>query len=303
MEEEQTIYYIYHIPGKKIGVTRDLNKRVTFVQGYKEGEYEVLDQSTDIDYISRREVELQTFHGYDRETILYKNLKFNKNKMKKTKNQFNVNPTEATSTFPVPIKGLSEYLNKFKNEAWETAQGYFFTLNDTTINWILSNAQVSKFNSNRTYIYNKALYEYLRSLSGDSDRYTTSTTDNDDNIYMRRGIITTDSYNTTCRPINDNDFIRFEAIREWARERGIYSKGDSKTQYVKLIEEAGELAKALLKNDKPEIKDAIGDMIVVLTNLAHLEGFEVEDCIDAAYNVIAKRKGSMVNGTFVKETL
>ena len=32
-------YYIYHIPGQKIGVTRDLNKRVTVTQGYREGEY------------------------------------------------------------------------------------------------------------------------------------------------------------------------------------------------------------------------------------------------------------------------
>ena len=52
-------YYLYHIPGKKIGVTRDLNKRVTLTQGYKPGEYEVLDQSDDIDYISKKEIELQ----------------------------------------------------------------------------------------------------------------------------------------------------------------------------------------------------------------------------------------------------
>jgi len=50
---------MYHIPGKKIGVTRNLNTRVTLIQGYKEGEYEVLEQSEDIDYISDREIELQ----------------------------------------------------------------------------------------------------------------------------------------------------------------------------------------------------------------------------------------------------
>ena len=50
------MYYLYHIPGKKIGVTRDLETRVTLVQGYKEGEYEVLDQSEDIDYISDLEL-------------------------------------------------------------------------------------------------------------------------------------------------------------------------------------------------------------------------------------------------------
>ena len=69
------------------------------------------------------------------------------------------------------------------------------------------------------------------------------------------------------------------------------------------MEEAGELAKALLNKDKPEVIDAIGDMIVVLTNLAALENLNVEDCIDSAYKVIAQRKGKMVNGTFVKQTL
>ena len=58
------MYYLYHIPGKKIGVTRDLNNRVTLVQGYKENEYEVLEQSDDINYISDREIELQKSYGY-----------------------------------------------------------------------------------------------------------------------------------------------------------------------------------------------------------------------------------------------
>ena len=93
---------------------------------------------------------------------------------------------------------------------------------------------------------------------------------------------------------------RFYLIRSWAVEKGIYKSGDSKTQYVKLMEEAGELAKALLNRDEPEIIDAIGDMVVVLTNLAKLEGFDIEDCIDSAYNVIKSRQGKMVNGTFVK---
>ena len=93
----------------------------------------------------------------------------------------------------------------------------------------------------------------------------------------------------------------FDDIRSWARERGIYEKGNSHTQYVKLQEEAGELAKALLKNDMPEVQDAIGDMIVVLTNLSELVGLKVEDCIDSAYGVISKRTGKMVNGTFVKD--
>ena len=92
----------------------------------------------------------------------------------------------------------------------------------------------------------------------------------------------------------------FEPIRNWAKEKGILDKGDVKTQYVKLQEEAGELAKALLKNDKPEIIDGLGDCVVVLVNLAKLAGYNLEDCINEAYSVISNRKGQMEGGTFVK---
>jgi NTP pyrophosphatase (non-canonical NTP hydrolase) len=93
----------------------------------------------------------------------------------------------------------------------------------------------------------------------------------------------------------------FQPIREWATEKGIFAKSDAIKQYLKLQEECGELAKALLTSNEEEIKDAIGDCIVVLTNLAELSGMNVEDCINSAYEVISKRKGSMVNGAFVKE--
>lgn len=99
----------------------------------------------------------------------------------------------------------------------------------------------------------------------------------------------------------------FESIREWAKAKGIAEGGDLKTQTVKLIEEAGELAKAVLKDDEPEIEDAIGDCVVVLTNLALLAskkyGREItlESCVNGAYDVIAKRTGKMVDGSFVKD--
>ena len=93
----------------------------------------------------------------------------------------------------------------------------------------------------------------------------------------------------------------FQPIRDWAQEKGIYDKGDPKTQYIKLMEEMGELAQSILKNDPEEFMDAIGDCVVVLTNLAKLKGYNIEDCINGSYQVIAKRKGQMINGTFVKE--
>tara|TARA_R110000772_G_scaffold242797_1_gene355440 strand:- start:687 stop:986 length:300 start_codon:yes stop_codon:yes gene_type:complete len=92
----------------------------------------------------------------------------------------------------------------------------------------------------------------------------------------------------------------FDPIRIWAKNKGILDKGDVKTQYIKLQEECGELAKALLENDNEEIIDAIGDCVVVLTNLSKLAGYNIEDCINSAYNVIFDRNGKMINGTFKK---
>jgi NTP pyrophosphatase (non-canonical NTP hydrolase) len=93
----------------------------------------------------------------------------------------------------------------------------------------------------------------------------------------------------------------FKLIRAWARKRGILKNSNSKDQYIKLLEEIGELAHGLSKNDKAEIKDAIGDCVVVLTNLAALEKLKIEDCIQSAYEIINKRNGKMVNGFFVKD--
>lgn len=92
----------------------------------------------------------------------------------------------------------------------------------------------------------------------------------------------------------------FELIRTWATVRGIYQDGDTKTQLIKLMEEVGELSQATLKLDKEEVADAIGDCVVVLTNLAHLHGMTIEQCIEDAYTTISNRSGKMVNGTFVK---
>lgn len=93
----------------------------------------------------------------------------------------------------------------------------------------------------------------------------------------------------------------FDTIREWADKRGIYAKADSKTQLVKLVEEMGELSRAILKNNEEELKDAVGDCVVVLTNIAALNHLRIEDCINSAYDVISARTGKMVNGAFKKD--
>jgi len=150
--------------------------------------------------------------------------------------------------------------------SWETLHGKF-EINSTTIPWIVHNAKTSMYNNKRCYIYNKAYHEAF--IAEPATKVTDATV--------------------------------FDSIRDWADKRGIYDSGDTKTQFVKLMEEIGELGQAILKNDEAEFIDAIGDSVVVLTNLAKLGGYNIERCIESAYNEISARSGSMVNGTFVKD--
>jgi NTP pyrophosphatase (non-canonical NTP hydrolase) len=256
------MYYLYHIPGKKIGVTRNLINRVTKQQGYKPGEYEVLFSTEDISKVSNMEIELQKSYGYKVDRQTYKNL-IQSNAMK-------VNVTEQTTTFPIPLNKLKDRLEDAVGLKWDTPFGSFEITNEN-YKELFKNCYTSMFNRQRSFVYNKIL-EAL--ASGKSAEEATE---------------------------NENDNTVFDNIREWARTRGIYNSGDSKTQYLKLTEEVGELAQGILKQDRAEIKDAIGDIVVVLTNLANMEQMNIEECIHSAYDEIKNRKGSMQNGTFVKQ--
>ena len=143
------MYYLYHIPGKKIGVTRNLNTRVTLIQGYKENEYEVLEQSDDINYISDREIELQKSYGYKVDRTKYKNLNKKSYTMK-------INATEQTSTFPCPLNKLKGRLMDNIGLSWETSHGKF-EIKTEHISWIEANAKKSMYNDTRCYIYNLSL--------------------------------------------------------------------------------------------------------------------------------------------------
>ncbi len=70
-----------------------------------------------------------------------------------------------------------------------------------------------------------------------------------------------------------------DLIRQWAEDRNLIEGSDLKSQFVKLIEEAGELANAIAKKNDIEFADAIGDIFVVLTILAAQNGMDIEDCI------------------------
>lgn len=91
-----------------------------------------------------------------------------------------------------------------------------------------------------------------------------------------------------------------EKIRQWAIARNLQT-GETAKQMVKLMEEIGELASGMARDNINKIIDSIGDAYVVLTILAMQYGIDIEMCIDEAYETIKDRKGKLVNGIFVKE--
>jgi len=275
-------YYLYHIPGKKIGVTHDLHKRVTEQQGYEYHEFEILIESEDIDFISTMEIAYQKKYGYRVDETLYNELKFNKKEM-------NINITEQTTTFPCPVNKLKGQLMDNLGMEWETEHGNCIITKDS-IKWIMKNIQTSRYNEQRSYIYNKAFARYFDN-NDVHDQY---------NGQCRSGALSPAGMperSYTC----DCEANPFDLIRDWADERGLYENGDTKTQALKLVEEVGETCRAILKEDHDEVVDGIGDCVVVLTNLAELHGVSIEECIEKAYNEIKDRKGKMENGTYKKD--
>ena len=89
-------------------------------------------------------------------------------------------------------------------------------------------------------------------------------------------------------------------VVEWAEKKGILENGTVEKQALKTLEECGELVLAIGQKNIYEIKDAIGDILVTLIIQAEMQNVSLEDCLQQAYDVISKRKGKMINGTFVK---
>ena len=90
-------------------------------------------------------------------------------------------------------------------------------------------------------------------------------------------------------------------VIEWAGEKGILEKATPDRQALKTLEECGELVQAVAKNDKEAIADALGDILVTIIIQSKMQNMSLVECLEGAYNVIAKRKGQMINGQFVKD--
>jgi len=89
-------------------------------------------------------------------------------------------------------------------------------------------------------------------------------------------------------------------VRAWHAERGLFDV-DINAQVAALGEEFGELCHAIGKGTESDRRDAIGDMMVVLINIAFRDGTTIEHCLAGAYHEISQRTGKLVNGRYVKD--
>ena len=92
-----------------------------------------------------------------------------------------------------------------------------------------------------------------------------------------------------------------ERIRQWAADRNLIEGSTPTKQFVKLIEEVGELARAIQLGYQVDTEDAIGDIQVVLAVMCAQLNLDIDECREIAWEQIKDRKGKMVDGVFVKE--
>ncbi len=104
-----------------------------------------------------------------------------------------------------------------------------------------------------------------------------------------------------CIPkvVRVNELIKH--VNKWIRDRGL-EQADPRVQLGKLLEETGELAKAVNKDRRDDIIDGIGDVTVVLLVLCAQLDLDFGLCLVEAYKEIKDRKGKLINGMFVKES-
>ena len=88
-------------------------------------------------------------------------------------------------------------------------------------------------------------------------------------------------------------------ILKWADDKGLLKEENKFVQLAKLLEESGELAKAIIKDDRVEQIDAFGDCVIVLTILAKQLDLDIDWCTEKAFSVIKNRTGKTINGSFI----
>jgi len=206
---------------------------------------------------------------------------------------------------------ISDYMDNYRL-MFEKGKEYIVNLTDGNF-WVCSEFY-------KGYEINETLQKYFK-----LKEKTDSIVEDVINQFRKRSQVGIEKYGTTLAENNSDDFFEHtkqelmdavnyiqklqtqrkentqEKVIEWAKERNLIKLGNAPKQIIKLSEEVGELGSAFLKNEYPEIKDAIGDIMIVLTILCEQLSIDMNQCYADAYNVIKNRTGQTINGTFVRD--
>lgn len=87
----------------------------------------------------------------------------------------------------------------------------------------------------------------------------------------------------------------------WAKQKGILAPENHLKQMGKVVSEVGELCDSIIKENKDEQIDAIGDVLVTIIILANQLDINAVKALETAYNVIKDRTGKNINGTFIRD--
>ena len=151
-------------------------------------------------------------------------------------------------------------------------------------------------------IVESVVYKFLQRSKVGIEKYgTTLHENNNDNFlnHLQEELMDAVNYIEKLQSPQEEN-IQSKVI-EWAEERQILCSDNAPKQIIKLTEEVGELAAAFLKSKDSEVKDAIGDIQVVLIILCEQLGIDYKQCLNDAYDVIKDRKGKTENGTFIRD--
>ena len=112
------------------------------------------------------------------------------------------------------------------------------------------------------------------------------------------GITFIDDVEDGDKPVSTLSYF-IDNVVQWHHDRNLIDGSTDKDQTLKLLQELGELSDSVCKGK--DIKDDIGDMLVVMLNITTRNGVTLSECLARAWDDIKDRKGKMVDGIFVKE--
>ena len=201
MSKNQKMYFVYHIPKVKIGMTHDLGTRVFEKQGYDPSEVQILYATRSMEEASELEIVYQKSFGYKVDRISYKDLMETKEPK-----SFKINVTDMTTTFPVWKFDVRKYLTKNLNKVINLNTGEEIKITQKLIDWIDVNSIDSMYTKGRTFVYNKALLKFVNNPKPND-------------IDVKYDLVTGEKeVSTKCSR------CIFDEIRLWATERGLYQK-------------------------------------------------------------------------------